>query len=149
MPPPVVDFSAILSRIEDLRASVATSKQLDALSDSVKAAERRAIEQGDDFKAAVKGFTTKLADLGEALEKGLKKVREDLTAELEEIDVGGGEESGEAVEKVIKEQVGELKKALTFLVGDDPETIGAVRSKIRTWIGAGGKAAKKALEDVE
>lgn len=139
-----LDSNAVIEAIRDGFARASTEKQVLALADSVKSALATVEERVAKIDTRLKAFESALAENAELDRKEHVKTRTHVTDQVEMIDVGDSEGAEEAIDKTVGKYAAELKGMVKFLIGDDPETIGAVRSKFRDWI---GKKGKKALLD--
>lgn len=134
-----LDSNAILEAIRDGFARASTEKQVLALADAVKSALASVEERVAKIDTRLKAFESAIAENAEADRKDHAKTRTHVTEQVETIPEGDGDD-GEATE-TIKEAVGEVKGLFKFLIGDDPDTIGALRGRIRDWVGKKGKKA--------
>lgn len=143
-----LDSNAILEAIRDGFARCSTEKQVLALADSVKTAFAGIEERFGTIQTKLRALESNAAEVAEADRKEHTKTRTHVTEQIETMPAGGDDEAtGEAIEKAVDKYVGEAKGLLKLVIGDDPETLGAIRGKIRSWVGKGGRKALDAGDD--
>lgn len=137
---------SVLSRLDDLSGRLATAKNLSDVQEGVGrlATAKQVIELQETLTKILtefKGLRERVGEIEESTTKAIKKLREEVMEAIETIPEGDGEETTEAIEKTVQKYVEEGKGMLKFLIGDDPETIAALRGRVRDWIGKKGKKA--------
>ncbi len=137
---------SVLSRLDDLSGRLPTAKAIGDIQEAVGrlATTKQVIELQETLtkiQADIKGVRNEMAELGERTDKSLRKLREEVLEAVENVEGPDGEETTEAIEKTVEKYVGEVKNLFKIIIGDDPETIGALRGRVRDWVGKKGKKA--------
>lgn len=137
---------SVLTRLDDMAGRLATAKNLSDVQEAIGrcATTKQLIEIQESQTKIVadqKGLRTELAEFRESMDKAFRKLREEVIEAVESAPGGDAEETTEAIEKTVEKYVGEAKGLFKWLVGDDPDTVAALRGRVRDWVGKKGKKA--------
>ena len=134
-----IDGSGILDALRDGFARASTEKQVQALADTVKGAMATLEERFSSIERRLKAAETRDEELVALIVKEFAKLRAHVTDQIETIETSEGD--GEEVAETVKGAIDEVKGMVKFMIGDDPDTISAIRARIRGFVGKGGKKA--------